>query len=268
MRNLRDKVAVVTGAGSGIGRSLALRLAQEGCALALCDLDSEALYETRELLKEAGLNVFTSRIDVSDRVMMEQFTEQTISHFGKIHLLINNVGVALSASVEETSIENFEWIMNINFWGVVYGTKFFLPYLKQEEEAHIVNMSSMFGLLAPPFQSAYSATKFAVRAFSESLRNELIGTSVHISCVHPGFVKTSIAESGKFISGLGVQSRNEFLNQFDKLTSVTPSKAADVIVAGIKKNKDRILIGWEPKVYDLLQRIFPVKHKFVYKLYS
>ena len=268
MRNLQNRIAVVTGAGSGIGRALSLVLAEEGCTLAICDVNDEQFQKTAEIIENSGNIVSTYKIDVADRGTMEQFAEKVIQQHHHVNILVNNAGVAMSATVEEMTIEDFERIVGINFWGVVYGTKYFLPYLKKEVEAHIVNMSSLFGLVAPPHQSAYSATKFAVRAFTESLRHELKGTHVGVSCVHPGFIKTNIARGGKFTSGLGVDSKQEFIEQFDAIAKVTPAEVAHAIVKGIRKNKARVLIGWDTKLYDLLQRLLPVRHKFVYELYK
>ncbi|MFQ6616225.1 MAG: SDR family NAD(P)-dependent oxidoreductase [Fidelibacterota bacterium] len=267
MRSFQNRIAVVTGAGSGIGRALSLALAREGCTLAICDVDVAKLSQTEKAIAASGVDVSSHQVDVSDKTAMEQFAEDVMETHHHIHVLVNNAGIAMSATVEEMTLQDFRRIMEINFWGVVYGTKVFLPHLKKEGEAHVVNMSSLFGLVAPPHQSAYSATKFAIRGFTESLNHELRNTSVGVSCVHPGFIKTDIAKSGKFISGLGVASRSDFIDQFDAMAKITPAQAAHSILDGIKKNKTRILIGWDTRFYDLLQRLLPVHHRFVYDWY-
>ncbi|MDF1764152.1 MAG: SDR family NAD(P)-dependent oxidoreductase, partial [Oleibacter sp.] len=191
MQSYNNKVVVVTGAGSGIGRSLAQQLSEAGAHLALSDINEKSLHETVSLLSGAG-KVTLQALDVSDRHAFEAYAEQVQADHGAVHMIINNAGVAVSETVEELKYEDMEWIMNINFWGVVYGTKSFLPLLKMQPESAIVNISSIFGVIALPTQSAYNATKFAVRGFTESLRQELKDTSVFVTTVHPGGIKTNI----------------------------------------------------------------------------
>ncbi|MBW2223895.1 MAG: SDR family NAD(P)-dependent oxidoreductase [Deltaproteobacteria bacterium] len=177
MRDLGGKVAVVTGAGDGIGRETALALAAKSCRMAICDVNEDALEALRAELEAGGTSVTAHRVDVSDKTQMEAFASDVVDAHGAVHILVNNAGVTVYASFEEHSIEDLEWILGVNLWGVIYGCKFFLPHLKAAGEGHIVNLSSVFGIIAPPLQTSYVATKFAVRGFSESLRAELAETS-------------------------------------------------------------------------------------------
>src|ERR1700682_6555567 len=187
MREIRGIVAVVTGAGSGIGRALAIELASAGAQLAIADVNRAGLEETSKMLGQATVKTYI--VDVSDVAAVEAFAGQVVKDFGRVSLLVNNAGVALHGTFAEISLADMEWLIKINFWGVVYGCKFFIPLLEREAEAHIVNISSVFGLVAPPGQSAYAASKFAVRGFTEALRSELRGTRIHVSCVHPGGIR-------------------------------------------------------------------------------
>src|SRR5277367_5308675 len=193
MSFLSDGVAVVTGAGSGIGRALAQQLSAAGSALALADLDEKGLAETAASLTNKGVRVSTHAVDVSDEIRVKNFSEEVLARHGRVTLLINNAGVALGGTFEEISLDDFRWLMGINFWGTVYGVRYFLPILKKEPRAHIANLSSVFGIIAPAGQSAYSTSKFAVRGFTEALRHELAGSNVRVSPVHPGGIKTPIA---------------------------------------------------------------------------
>ena len=208
MSFLSGGVAVVTGAGSGIGRALAQQLASAGSALAIADIDEAGLKETTQLLGKKTALVTATVLDVADEAGVSAFAEDVSRRHGRVTLLINNAGVALEGTFEEISLDDFRWLMNINFWGVVYGVKFFLPLLKREQRAHIVNISSVFGIIAPPGQPAYSSSKFAVRGFTECLRHELAGTPVQVSCVHPAGIKTSIARRarvGAGVMGTGIE---------------------------------------------------------------
>ncbi|MBW1989952.1 MAG: SDR family oxidoreductase, partial [Deltaproteobacteria bacterium] len=189
MKDLRNKVAVVTGASQGIGRETAILLAREGCDLALCDVDEDGLEQTAETIRGLGRKAFTQKVDTSDREAMYAFAEAAAKALGGVHVLVNNAGVALTSNIREMEYEDFEWLMNINFWGMVYGTKAFLPYLEAQEEAHIVNLSSVFGLWAIPSQSAYNCSKFAIRGFTEALGMELAGTGIDVTSVHPGGIR-------------------------------------------------------------------------------
>ncbi len=199
MKDFRGRVAAITGAGSGIGRALADALARRGAHLALSDIDDVGLAETVARCEGFGVKVTAQHLDVADRDSVYAWAERVVSDHGRVNLIINNAGVALGSTVESMSYGDFEWLMNINFWGVVYGSKAFLPYLKLSGEGHIVNVSSVFGLISVPSQSAYNAAKFAVRGFSDSLGMELEieGANVSVTTVHPGGVKTNIARNAR-----------------------------------------------------------------------
>lgn len=260
MKNFSGKTVVITGAGSGIGRGLAKLLAKKGADLALVDLSDENIEETAKLISESGCvsRVRRYALDVSDKKAVYDLADQVFGDFGRVDVVINNAGVALSETVEDMSYEDFEWVMNINFWGVVYGTKAFLPYLKRSSEAYVVNISSIFGLISLPTQSAYNASKFAVKGFTEALRLELKNTTVNPICVHPGGIKTNIAKSARFYKSIdGSVDRDEAMGLFDKFTWTTPDKAAETIVNGIIKNNKRVLIGPDARVVDWFQRLLP-----------
>ena len=206
MKSFRNKVAAITGAGSGIGRSLALQLARDGAALALSDVNAEGLAETVALCREEGVTVTEAIVDVAQRQQVYDWAAATVAAHGKVNLVFNNAGVALGAPISSMAEDDLKWIMDINFWGVVYGTQAFLPHLKASGEGHVINISSVFGIAAIPSQSAYNASKFAVRGFTEALRQELEieGAPVSATTVHPGGIKTNIARSARFSSGLSV----------------------------------------------------------------
>ena len=260
----KESVVVITGAASGIGRALALRLAREEIAgIAISDVNAEALSETARLIDKPDLKVTTHRINVADEAEMRAFVEEVVSLHGRVTHLINNAGVALGGSVGEVSLDDMRWLMSINFWGVVYGTKLFLPFLEKEKSAHIVNFSSLFGLIAPPGQATYAASKFAVRGFTEALRHELEDTNITVSVVHPGGVKTNIANSAKIGEGVTlteneIQERKEKLNR--NLSRTTPEQAAEIIVNGIKARNTRILIGADARLLGLIARLFPRRY--------
>lgn len=263
----RETVAVVTGAASGIGRALARRLAQEKASLAIADLDKEGLAETARLLSDAGVKVTTHLVDVSDAERVAAFAQEVVENHGRANLLINNAGVALIGNVDEISIADIEWLMSINFWGVVYGVKHFLPIMREQPNAQIVNISSLFGLIGFPGQSAYCASKFAVRGFTESLHHELKGTNVHISSVHPGGIKTSIAKNARLGTGTDQSKHRTAVADFDRLSPTTPEAAAQRIIDGVRRNEARILIGGDAALMDRIQRFFPGNYwKFVNKL--
>jgi butyryl-CoA dehydrogenase len=266
MNNLRDRVAVVTGAASGIGKALAEELAATGCRLALSDINETGLREVAERLRGNGHEVFAEPLDVADRDAFYAYAERVKAHFGEVHVVINNAGVALGALVEDMTYEDFEWLMGINFWGVVYGTKAFLPYLKEAGEGHIVNVSSVFGLVGIPSQSAYNAAKFAVRGFTESLREELdLGDyGVSCTCVHPGGIKTNIARNARMrdvSSVTGTSDREETVANFEKLFRTTPEDAAASIIRGIRGDRRRVLIGSDAQMIDKMQRSMPTLYQ-------
>ncbi len=266
MKDLNNRVAVVTGAASGIGRALAVELAAAGCRLALSDVNEPGLRETAEALRANGHEVMATALDVSNRDGVYDFAEQVMNHFGEVHVVINNAGVALGATVEDMSYEDMEWLMGINFWGVVYGTKAFLPYLKQSDEGHIVNVSSVFGLIGIPTQSAYNAAKFAVRGFTESLRQELDmdDAAVSCTCVHPGGIKTNIARNARMrdvSSVMGSSDPDENVANFEKLFRTTPEDAAHAIIRGIRGDRRRVLIGSDAQMIDKMQRSMPTLYQ-------
>jgi NADP-dependent 3-hydroxy acid dehydrogenase YdfG len=260
MHQLKNSVAVITGAATGIGRALALRLADEGASLSLADINKQALDAVAQGLRAKGCDVSAHAVDVADRRQVEAFCLNTIEHFGRADLLINNAGVALCGDVEEVSLHDIEWLIGINFWGVVYGVKYFLPILKQQKRAYIVNLSSVSGIIAPPGEAAYSASKFAVRGFTEALRHELAGTSVQVSSVHPGAIRTSIVKSCRVGAGADPRKREQEVAKFEFLARTTPERAADRIVSGVLKGKSRILVGSDAWQIDLMQRLLPERY--------
>lgn len=266
MKNLAGRVAVITGAGSGIGRELAYNLAAQQCRLALADIDQKGLKETADKLTEQGVEVLTKTLDVSDREAVYAFADEVYKHFGQVNLVFNNAGVALGATVDNMSYEDFEWLMGINFWGVVYGTKAFLPYLKESGEGHIINVSSIFGLIGVPTQSAYNAAKFAVRGFTESLRQELEIENCGVSCtsIHPGGIKTNIARNARMndeIEAITGTDAKQSAADFEKMFRTTPEQAAKTIIKGVKHNSRRVLIGADAHVVDSLQRLLPTSYQ-------
>ena len=257
---LANAVAVVTGAGSGIGRGLARQLAVAGSALALADIDEVGLQQTAASLSERGVQLTTHILDVSDESAMQGFAKDVTARHGRVTLLINNAGVALHGRFDEISLDDFRWLMGINFWGVVYGVKYFLPLLKKEPRAHIVNISSVFGIVAPVGQTAYSASKFAVRGFTEALRHELEGTTVFVSCVHPGGIRTPIARRARLGANTPPAVRDEAVSRFDRLTPTMPDAAAARILQGVERREPRILIGRDARGIDVLQRLRPATY--------
>ena len=258
---LKDKVAVVTGAGSGIGRALAQLLATKGCRLALADINETSLKETAATL---SAEVITQKLDVANREAVYAFAEKVKQHYGTAHVVINNAGVAVSQTVNDLSWEDFEWLMGINFWGVAYGTKAFLPALLAQNEGTIVNISSVFGIIGVPTQSAYNAAKFAVRGFTEALRLELKDTNVRAISVHPGGIRTNIARASRFYKDpLGNSDHESMAARFEKLARTTPEKAAETIVRGIEKGSPRVLIGADAVLIDKIQRLLPESYNVV-----
>jgi NAD(P)-dependent dehydrogenase (short-subunit alcohol dehydrogenase family) len=265
MKSFAEKVAAITGAGSGIGRALALELAAAGCELALSDVNEAGLAETVALATPTGVKITSSRVDVARRDEVEAWARRTVEEHGRVNLIFNNAGVALGATVEGMSYADFEWLMNINFWGVVYGTKAFLPHLKASGEGHIINISSLFGLLAVPSQSAYNAAKFAVRGFTEALRQELDMEHANVSAtsVHPGGIKTNIARNARTdpsIRSIGLDDVRS-TEKFEKLFITTPRRAARIILAAVRRRQRRVLVGPDAKILDLLVRLFPTGYQ-------
>jgi NADP-dependent 3-hydroxy acid dehydrogenase YdfG len=258
MKDFRNKVAAITGAGSGMGRALALELAARGSAVAIADITPTALAETAGLLRDANVAVSTHVVDVAERAAMERFAADVVRIHGKVNLIFNNAGVSVTSTIEQLSYEDFEWLMNINFWGVVHGTKAFLPYLKQVDDAHIVNTASIFGVVAFPTQGAYNASKFAVRGFTEALRQELAATHIGVTCVQPGGVKTNIVKTSRYYARDNeAPTQDEMVQNFERLAALTPAQAASQILAGVARNRVRVLVGKDAKLLAWIQRLFP-----------
>lgn len=258
MKNLTDKVIVITGAGSGIGRALAVQLAGQGATLALNDYNAETLAETvSQLDGKVSQHVF----DVSDKEAFYAFAKDVIQLYGQVDVVINNAGVALGEiTVSEVSLEQMEWLMGINYWGVVYGTKAFLPHLLERPEASLVNISSVFGIIGVGTQATYCAAKFAVRGFTEALRMEMriAGSKLCVTSVHPGGIKTNIARSARDEHNPDRKARSA--KSFDKLTRTSAEDAAKTIIRGIKKKKHRVLIGGDARLIDFIARFLPVRY--------
>ncbi len=257
---LRDGVAVLTGAAKGIGAALALRLASRGCGLALIDRDREALARVASAARKTAVAVSEHAADVGDPAAAESLREAVLAEHGRANLLINNAGVALLGRFDEVSLADLEWLFAINFWGTVRMCKAFLPVLRREPAAQIVNLSSIFGIVAPAGQTAYAASKFAVRGFSEALRHELEDTGIGVSIVHPGYVKTAIARNARVAAAVDPKEAAERIANFDRVIGNSPEQAAERIVAGIERRQKRILVGTDAVRLDLLQRILPVSY--------
>jgi short-subunit dehydrogenase len=249
-------VAVITGAASGIGRALAQKLDAEGYALALCDINQAGLDETLGLLKRPAQRF---GLDVSQRAAVFDMAREVIAHHGRVDLVINNAGVAVDATIAEVGYEDFEWLFNINFWGVVHGTKAFLPTLLEQGAGTIVNLSSVFGLIGVPRQGTYNASKFAVRGFTEALWSELEGTGVHAVCVHPGGIRTNIARAARIVrpGKDPAVSKERAAQEFARLARTTPEQAADVIMRGVYEKRRQVLIGADAQVIALMSRLMP-----------
>ena len=275
MTAIRGAAAAVTGAASGIGRALAIELAARGCNLALADRDEAGLQAVAAEIGKAGTGprkVTIHRVDVSEPDQIADFARAAVAAHPGLNIVINNAGVALMGGFTEIDQSQMDWLMNINFWGVVHATRSFLPHLSQQREAHIVNLSSIFGIVAPPGQTAYASAKFAVRGFSESLRHELqmAESPIKLSVVHPGGVATNIARNAR--SGSGVTDnarRTEAIERFDAVARTTPAAAAQRIIAGIEANQPRILIGGDARLLDLVQRLRPATYwKWLAKIFA
>ncbi len=244
MKTLEDKVVVITGAGSGIGRQLALNAAGRGALLAISDWDAGGLAETVDLLKSAGVRELRSdRVDVSDRAAVAEWAAAVAEQFGRVNMVINNAGVTVTGDFEEMSYEDFDWIVGVNLMGVVNGTKEFLPHLIASGDGHVINLSSLFGLISMPGQTAYNATKYAVRGFTEALREEMLvsGHEVGVTCVHPGGIKTGIARNGRKTASQDAAAIDSLFEQ--KLARMTAEKAARIILRGALSGKARVLVG-------------------------
>jgi NADP-dependent 3-hydroxy acid dehydrogenase YdfG len=254
MEGFAGKVAVVTGAGSGIGQALAIELARSGAKLAISDVDVEGLAATEERLKAIGAPVRSDRLDVTEREPFLAYADTVNDHFGTVNQIYNNAGIAFTGDIEISQFKDIERVMDVDYWGVVNGTKAFLPHLIASGDGHVVNISSVFGLFSVPGQAAYNSAKFAVRGFTEALRQEMIlaGRPVKVTTVHPGGIKTAIARNSTAAEGLEV---SELAQAFDKLARTSPQKAARIILDGVRKNKARVLVGPDATVLDIVVRL-------------
>ena len=255
MKELQGRTAVITGAGSGIGRATALRLADKGCQLALVDVNATRLDEVRGELEAKGAKTSTHVADVSDAVRMQALVGDVVDAHGAVHIVVNNAGVSVIKNFEDHTLEDFQWLVGINFWGVVHGCMFFLPELRKADEAHIVNISSMFGFMGVAGQSSYCATKFAVKGFTESLWAELDGSGVGVTSIHPGGVATNIASSSRVNSEDDRQRLHDTTNKHGH----SPDSIAQAILSGIENDRLRVISGVEAYVVDWAKRLFPIR---------
>ena len=257
---LDGRTAVITGAAGGIGRALALSFARRGCHLALADIDEPGMNQTADSARAYGVRVSQHRIDVADRIAVAEFPQLVSAEHPGVDVLVNNAGVAIGGTFEQVSDEDFEWLFEINFWGVVRMTRAFLPLLRASDDARVVNLSSVYGLIAPPEQAAYAASKFAVRGFSEALRHELEGSGVGVTVVHPGGIATSIAENARVPAGATEEEIARRREKYRKLLRLSPEVAAETIVRGIERRKTRVLIGSDARVISAVARLLPASY--------
>lgn len=263
--NLKDRVAVITGAGGGIGRATALALARRGCHLALADINRDSVTATASEARALGVRATSHHIDVADREAVKAFPDEVKLAHPHIDILINNAGVAVGGTFEQVSEEDFDWLMEINFHGLVRMTRAFLPHLRERDEARIVNISSLFGLISPAGQSAYSASKFAVRGFSNALRHELDGSGIGVTVVHPGGVATDIARSARAPAGVSAEEAAHHRALMQKLLRLPPDKAGETIARAIERRKARVLVGADATALALLERLAPVRYWTILK---
>ena len=255
MEGFAGKVAVVTGAGSGIGQALALELGRSGAKVAISDVDTEGLAITEARLKAIGAPVKADRLDVTEREAFELYADAVKAHFGKVNQIYNNAGIAFTGDVEVSSYKDIERVMDVDFWGVVNGTKAFLPHLIDSGDGHVVNVSSLFGIFSAPGQAAYNAAKFAVRGFTEALRQEMMasGHPVAVTTVHPGGIKTAIMRNATAVEGFDTKNLTEFFDKY--LTRTTPERAAEIILEAVRKKRARVLVGADAKALDVIVRL-------------
>ncbi|WP_078312526.1 MULTISPECIES: SDR family NAD(P)-dependent oxidoreductase [unclassified Mycobacterium] len=268
MEGFRGKVAVVTGAGSGIGRAVAIGLARAGATVAISDVDTEGLAETERQVKAFGAEVRADRLNVIEREAFLLYADSVKEQFGKVNQMFNNAGIAYAGDVGESPFKDIERIIDVDFWGVVHGTKAFLPHLIASGDGHVINVSSLFGLLSLPGQSAYNAAKFAVRGFTESLRQEMIigKKPVAVTCVHPGGIKTAIARNATAVEGIDVQAAAAVFDKY--LANTSPEAAARIILTAVRKKKPRVLVGPDAKVLDVLVRVMGARYQDLFSVFT
>ncbi len=260
---IKNTVFAITGAGSGIGRALAIEMAKKEVKVALTDINEANLQETKLLVEQYGGEAIIHPIDAANKDQMIQWAADVVDHYGQVDGIINNAGVALGkVSIRDVSYEDFEWIVGINMWGMIYGTKAFLPHIEQRPQGCIVNISSVFGLMGVAYQAPYCTTKFAIRGFTESLRMELMNTTPHVNAisVHPGGIKTNIARDSRFPQNVPQYDTSKELAQFEKTFRTTAARAALIIINGIERNKKRVLVGNDAHVIDRIIRWMPVRY--------
>jgi NAD(P)-dependent dehydrogenase (short-subunit alcohol dehydrogenase family) len=275
--NLENRTAVITGSASGIGRAIAVSLARRGCDLALADVNDAGLSETARMAESAqtdptnhsalrsALRISQHHLDVADRRAVAAFPQAVIAAHPRVDILVNNAGVAIGGTFEAVSEEDFEWLFDINFWGVVRMTRAFLPLLRKSDDARVVNLSSIYGIISPPAETAYSASKFAVRGFSNSLRHELAGSKVGVTVVHPGGVATSIADNARVPKDMPAEEIARRRALAKKALTMPPAAAGEIIVKGIERRSARVLVGNDAKFLAFLERAAPVSY---WKIFS
>ena len=258
MKNIENKTVAITGAASGIGRMLAVNMARQKCNMAIADVNATGLRETAGLI-DTSVRVSTHVVDVSKREQVFAFAAEAAKYHGGVDIIINNAGVVVTDFIETVPLEDFAWLFDINFWGVVYGTTAFLPYLKRQPEGHIVNISSINGILPNPGHAPYCAAKFAVKGYTETLAQEMHGTKIHVSCVHPGGIKTNIARNARINRTLSSISKEDGVRIYEEiLNKTTADEASRIIISGIRANRRRIMVGADARIADLITRLFPV----------
>ena len=273
MKSFNGKVAAITGAGSGMGRELAIELAKQGCEVAISDVNEPGLALTLRAVQALGGKVTSARVDVADKDAVFAWADAVVRDHGRVNLIFNNAGVALGATVESMSYQDFEWLMNINFWGVVHGTKAFLPHLKKTGDGHLITTSSVFGRAGIPTQGAYNAAKFAVRGFTEALRQELdiMDCGVSATSVHPGGIKTGIARAARTDASveklMGINPE-QGKAQFEKMFITTANKAARIILRAVQNDQRRVLVGPDAVGFDLMVRLLPSAYQRVVTFFS
>ncbi|NGX07961.1 SDR family NAD(P)-dependent oxidoreductase [Mycobacteroides franklinii] len=268
MDGFTGKVAAVTGAGSGIGRALAIELARSGAKVAISDIDAEGLAETERQVRALGAEVHSDRLNVVERESVLLYADALKDHFGTVNQIYNNAGIAYSGDVGASPFKDIERIFDVNLWGVVNGTKAFLPHLIASGDGHVINVSSLFGLMSMPGQSAYNAAKFAVRGFTESLRQEMIigKKPIAVTCVHPGGVKTSIARNATAAEGIDVQAAAAMFEKY--LANTSPKGAARIILTAVRKKKPRVLVGPDAKALDVLVRVMGARYQDLFSVFT